>query len=104
MEKFIAGTSINLRDITLDDVAKEQNLNPSYFCRVFKRASGSSFVDYLNFVRICKSEKMLATSEKSILEIACDVGFSSLSYYTRIFKRYKNCTPNEYRRAYYESR
>lgn len=91
------------QDITLDDVARLQNLNPSYFCRVFKRASGSSFVDYLNFVRICKSEKMLATSEKSILEIACDVGFSSLSYYNRIFKRYKNCTPTEYRRAHYEN-
>ena len=68
------------QDITLDDVARLQNLNPSYFCRVFKRASGSSFVDYLNFVRVCKSEKMLAAGEKSILEIAGDVGFTSLSY------------------------
>ena len=92
------------KDITLDDVAKLQNLNPSYFCRVFKRASGSSFVDYLNFVRICKSEKMVALGEKSILEIAGDVGFTSLSYFNRIFKRYKNCTPTEYRRANYENR
>ena len=92
------------QDITLDDIARLQNLNPSYFCRVFKRASGSSFVDYLNFVRICKSEKMLSSSEKSILEIACDVGFTSLSYFNRTFKRYKNCTPTEYRRAHYETR
>lgn len=92
------------QDITLDDVAKQQNLNPSYFCRVFKRASGSSFVDYLNFVRVCKSEKLLAAGEKSILEVAGDVGFTSLSYFNRIFKRYKNCTPTEYRRAHYENR
>ncbi len=92
------------QNITLDDIARLQNLNPSYFCRVFKRASGSSFVDYLNFVRVCKSEKMLASGEKSILEIACDVGFSSLSYFNRTFKRYKNCTPTEYRRAHYENR
>ena len=92
------------QNITLDDVARLQNLNPSYFCRVFKRASGSSFVDYLNFVRVCKSEKMLAAGEKSILEIAGDVGFTSLSYFNRIFKRYKNCTPTEYRRANYENR
>lgn len=92
------------KNITLDEVAKLQNLNPSYFCRVFKRASGSSFVDYLNFVRICKSEKMIAMGEKSILEIAGDVGFTSLSYFNRIFKRYKNCTPTEYRRANYEKR
>ena len=92
------------QNITLDDVAKLQNLNPSYFCRVFKRASGSSLVDYLNFVRICKSEKLLAAGEKSILEVAGDVGFTSLSYFNRIFKRYKNCTPTEYRRAHYETR
>lgn len=92
------------QDITLDDIARLQNLNPAYFCRVFKRASGSSFVDYLNFVRICKSEKLLAAGKKSILEISCDVGFSSVSYYNRIFKRYKNCTPTEYRRAQYENR
>ena len=92
------------QNITLDDVAKAQNLNPSYFCRVFKRASGSSFVDYLNFVRICKSEKLIASGEKSILEVAGDVGFTSLSYFNRMFKRYKNCTPTEYRRANYENR
>ena len=92
------------QNITLEDVAKQQNLNPSYFCRVFKRASGSSFVDYLNFVRVCKSEKLLAVSEKSIQEVAGDVGFTSLSYFNRIFKRYKNCTPTEYRRANYETR
>ena len=87
------------KNITLNEIAEIQRLHPSYFCRLFKKASGSSFIDYLNFVRICKSEKLLAQSDKSILEIACEVGFSSLSYFNRIFKRYKNCTPTEYRRA-----
>ncbi|MBQ7365330.1 MAG: helix-turn-helix transcriptional regulator, partial [Clostridia bacterium] len=54
-------------------------------------------------VRICKSEKLLAKSQKTILEVAYDVGFSSVSYFNRIFKRYKNCTPTEYRRAQYEN-
>ena len=80
-----------------------QNLNPSYFCRIFKRASGSGFIDYLNFVRICKSEKLLAAGTKSILDVSYDVGFSSVSYFNRIFKKYKNCTPTEYRRAQYEN-
>ena len=91
-------------DISLEEISSVQKLNPSYFCRLFKKASGSGFVDYLNFVRICKSEKLLAKSEKSILEVAYEVGFSSVSYYNRIFKRYKNCTPTEYRRAQYENR
>ncbi len=91
-------------DLTLEEIAGVQNLNPSYFCRLFKKASGSGFVDYLNFVRICKSEKLLAKSNDSILDVAYEVGFSSVSYFNRIFKRYKNCTPTEYRRAQYENR
>jgi len=91
-------------DLSLDEISSVQNLNPSYFCRLFKKASGAGFVEYLHFVRICKSEKLLAKSRKSILEIAYDVGFSSVSYYNRIFKRYKNCTPTEYRRSQYENR
>lgn len=89
-------------NITLSGISAVQNLNPSYFCRLFKRASGSSFIDYLNFVRVCKSEKLLLGREESILSVAYDVGFSSVSYFNRIFKKYKNCTPSAYRRAQYE--
>ncbi len=85
--------------ITLNEIAAVQRLAPSYFCRLFKKASGTGFVDYLNFVRICKSERMLSHSEKSILEISYELGFSSVSYFNRLFKKYKNCTPSEYRAA-----
>ncbi len=90
-------------NITLEEISAVQKLNPSYFCRIFKRASGSNFVDYLNFVRICKSEKLLANGHDSILSISYDVGFSSVSYFNRIFKKYKNCTPTAYRRAQYSA-
>lgn len=85
--------------ITLEEIASVQRLAPSYFCRLFKKASGTGFVDYLNFVRICKSERMLSHSDKSILEISYELGFSSVSYFNRLFKKYKNCTPSEYRSA-----
>lgn len=85
--------------ITLDEIAAVQRLAPSYFCRLFKKASGTGFVDYLNFVRICKSERMLSHGDRSILEISYELGFSSVSYFNRLFKKYKNCTPSEYRAA-----
>lgn len=85
--------------ISLEEIAAVQRLAPSYFCRLFKKASGTGFVDYLNFVRICKSERMLSHSDKSILEISYELGFSSVSYFNRLFKKYKNCTPSEYRAA-----
>ncbi|MFA7637606.1 MAG: AraC family transcriptional regulator [Monoglobales bacterium] len=87
--------------LTLSDVSSTLNLDPSYFCRLFKRATNSTFTDYLNFVRVCKSEKLLSGAELAIADIALDVGFSSVSYFNKIFRKYKNCTPTQYRNSKY---
>ena len=87
------------REISLEEISGVLNINPYYFCRLFRTATGSSFCEYLNFVRISKSEKLFKISEKSIMEIALDVGFSSVAYFNRIFRKIKGCTPSVYRRA-----
>ena len=87
------------KEISLDEISAVLSLNPYYFCRLFKTATGSSFCEYLNFVRISKSEKLFKISEKSITEISLDVGFSSVTYFNRIFRKYKGCTPTVYRKA-----
>ncbi len=88
-------------NISLDEVSGVMGLDPSYFCRVFKAATGATFTEYLNFVRVCKAETMLARGTMSILEISEAVGFSSISYFNRIFKRYRACSPRLYRKAKY---
>ncbi len=88
-------------DISLDEVAALERLDPSYFCRVFKAATGATFTEYLNFVRVCKAETQLARTNDSILEISERVGFSSVSYFGRMFKRYRGCSPRTYRNARY---
>lgn len=84
--------------ISLDDVSKVANVDKSHFCRIFKKAVNTSFVEYTNFVRVCKAEKLLLSTEKNISEIADMTGFSSVSYFTRLFKYYKNCTPSQYKK------
>ena len=88
-------------DISLERISEEARLDPSYFCRVFKAATGATFTEYLNFVRVCKAETMLARSSRSILEISEAAGFSSVSYFGRIFKRYRGVSPATYRKARY---
>ncbi len=88
-------------DITLIDMSGMLGFDPSYFCRLFKSATGATFTEYLNFVRICRAEKLLSRTSKSVLEISEEVGFSSVSYFNRIFKRFKNCPPGTYRSATY---
>lgn len=90
-------------EISLESVSMMLGFDPSYFCRIFKLATGATFTEYLNFVRICKAEKMLSRTDSSILEISETVGFSSVSYFNRVFKKYRNCSPRSYRLAEYKN-
>ncbi len=87
------------KDLSLESVAGQFGLNPSYFSRMFKSAVGNAYTEYLSFVRICKAEKLLKESSLSILEISMEVGFSSVSYFNRVFKKTRNCTPTTYKEA-----
>lgn len=89
------------QELSLEQVSGQIGLNSAYFCRLFRKGTGHSFTEYLNFLRVSKSEELLRGSSLSILEIALEVGFSSVSYYNRVFKKLKNCTPTVYRSAQY---
>lgn len=73
------------------------HLNKDYFCRLFKKATGTSVIEYLNFARVCKAEELLK-SDMNITDIAYTVGFSSLSYFNRSFNKYKGYSPTCYRK------
>lgn len=88
-------------NLSLEEVSSLLGFDVSYFCRIFKQATGATFTEYLNFVRICKAEKLLSTTNKSILEISEAVGFSSLSYFNRVFKKIRYSSPGSYRLAEY---
>ncbi|MCI8549658.1 MAG: AraC family transcriptional regulator [Lachnospiraceae bacterium] len=83
--------------ITLEDAAAHIHLSPAYFSTFFKQATGSSFKEYLNKIRIKESKRLLANSDYSIIDIAVAVGFSDQSYFSRVFKKYTGLTPKQYR-------
>lgn len=85
-------------DISLETACNMLNLNYHYFCRLFKKATGRSFVQYLNHVRVSVAEKLLLSTDRPIVDIIGVTGFSSLSYFNRTFKKIKGCSPTEYRK------
>ena len=89
--------------LKLSEVAAMLSFDESYFCRIFKNATGATFTEYLNFVRISKAEKLLKKTHQSILEISEAVGFSSVSYFNRIFKKYHLASPRAYRGMLYQN-
>lgn len=87
--------------LSLEHLSATLNLNREYFCRIFKEATHVTPVDYVNFVRIWKAENLLTSTDHSILEISMEVGFSSVSYFNRVFKKQKKVTPSAYRKILY---
>lgn len=87
--------------IILDEISSVVNMNPSYFCRVFKKVTGKTLMEYVNFVRIYKAENLLTSTEESILDISVETGFSSVSYFNRVFKNLKDASPAAYRKIKY---
>lgn len=98
MKKALSFISKNFAmPLTLEQVAKEVHLNPSYFSTIFKKSCGSSFKEYLNLVRIEESKRLLSNTDYSIIDIAIAVGFEDQSYFCKVFKKYTGLTPTGYR-------
>ncbi|MBR5152820.1 MAG: helix-turn-helix transcriptional regulator [Clostridia bacterium] len=84
-------------NLSLSQLSDILNLNENYFCRIFKKATGTTVTEYLNFVRVYEAQKLLS-GQMSLSEISNQVGFASLSYFNRVFKRYYLCSPSAYKK------
>jgi AraC-like DNA-binding protein/ligand-binding sensor protein len=90
-------------EISRDDVADVACLSPSHFSRVVKQSFGHSFTDLLARMRVDKARELLTRTEKSLIQICLDCGFSDQSYFTKVFQKYVGRTPGEYRRFHRSS-
>ena len=86
--------------LTAVQIAKKFGLRQSDFSAHFKKITGKSFNEYLNYVRICKAKRMLISSEKNITEIAFSVGFANTSYFINCFKTQMGITPASFKQIY----
>lgn len=84
-------------DLTLEAVSKKFCFSPWYFSRVFKQATGMSYIEYLNKIRINEAQKLLTKTNKRITEIAGETGFNSLTNFGRVFKQIAGCSPRQYK-------
>ena len=85
-------------NITLESLSQDFYINPSYLCRLFKDVTNLTIVEYLNQIRVKNAELLLTSSNKSIMEISQLLGFSSQTYFNRVFKNIMMLNPSEYRK------
>jgi AraC-like DNA-binding protein len=84
-------------ELSLKKVAKAVNMNPNYLSENFKQITGINFVEYVARIRFKTACDLLHNRKLSISEIAFAAGFQSLSQFNRVFKRFSDKSPTQYR-------
>lgn len=87
-------------EIKATKMASLCNMSSSYFSRTFNEHMGMNFNEYVNYIRITEAEKLLVSTAMNITEIANSVGFSTTSYFIKLFKTYKNISPKQFRKEF----
>jgi len=84
-------------EISVEDVAANAGFSIDYFNRIFLTHTGFTVTAYMNYVRLKNATKLLRTTDKSVLEIALEIGYDSHEGFTKAFKKKYGVTPSEYR-------
>lgn len=87
--------------ITACDAANALNYNPDYLTQILKSDTGMTLCEYLNDTRLKEAKNLLLNTNRTVSEIAYQVGFSDEKYFMKLFKRKENVTPTQYRNAHF---
>ncbi|MFL8712084.1 helix-turn-helix domain-containing protein [Clostridioides sp. GD02377] len=91
-------------NINLNSIAKVFFISPNYLSSIFNEKNQVSITEYINLLRIEESKKYLLNINMSISEVCKKVGFNNSSYFSQIFKKFNNMSPNEYRKNMLDDR
>jgi len=98
IRKYIDDNISNLG--TVKDIAKNIGISYYYMSHLFKKITGATVIEYINEQKVTKAKMMLISGDANISDIAYECGFSSASYFAKIFAKSEGITPNEYRKLH----
>jgi len=84
-------------EISVEEVAGNAGFSIDYFNRIFLAHTGFTVMAYINYIRLKQGAFLLRTTDKTILEIALEIGYDSHEGFTKAFKKRYGVTPSEYR-------
>jgi AraC-like DNA-binding protein len=86
--------------ITLEDICNEVKYSKYFICHNFKAITGSTIFEYINFLRVLYAVERLKLKNSTISDIAIESGFSSVTYFDRVFRNIIGCSPSVYRKNF----
>ena len=89
-----------MKHISLDEISNRFFLNPSYVSVLFKRNMDKTLFEYINSLRMERAVYLLKNTDKMVLEISDEVGYTDSFHFSKMFKKYYGMSPSEYREKY----
>lgn len=83
----------------LEKVANALTYSPNYLCRIFKKATGETMLQYYYRLKINKAQNMILETSMSLKEISDSLGFDTVQYFSAVFKKYAGVAPSQYKNA-----
>nr|WP_276008936.1 AraC family transcriptional regulator [Aequitasia blattaphilus] len=90
-------------NLSLEILADVVHMNPFYFSSYFKKNANMNFKEYINKVRLEQAVSLLLSTDRTINEIAAEVGFRDVRSFLKIFQKYHGETPGSYRKKIIKS-
>lgn len=102
-DQIILRTNEELRkhlkgNISLDELSKILNISKSYLCITYKKKTGKSIIAQYNEMKIEKAKQLIDSGKYNFTEVSEQLGFSSVHYFSRLFKETTKMTPSEYKK------
>jgi AraC-like DNA-binding protein len=88
------------RPLSVEGIGASVDLHPNYAMSLFKKTFGTTLVDYVTQHRVSHAQRLLATTDDKIVDIALASGFTSTSRFNAAFLEECGCSPREYRRQH----
>lgn len=99
MEQLAAHIAKHYQEpILIKEVAEKLGLHPNYAMNLFKKTFNLTINEYLTQHRLFNAQRLLATTDQKIIDVALDSGYPTLSWFNEAFKKSCGCSPSEYRR------
>lgn len=90
--------------LRISDVAREAGLTRAYAMRLFRKNMGMTMLEYITRQRVSQAQRLLATTDRGVLDIMSECGFKSPTRFYAVFRRYAGGTPAQYRRRFFPAR
>lgn len=82
--------------VTLEQLSRIVNMSPAHLCTIFKENTGMSIIAYFNQMKIQEAKRLMREEPYTVTQVAQMLGFSTIHYFSRVFKDIANMSPSEY--------